>query len=76
MALDKFVKLEERLNQILESFELIQNENKGLKASTDIKDQEIAALKERISKLDSEKNLVKDKVDALLEKIDTLIQGA
>lgn len=75
MSLDKFVKLEERLNQILESFELIQNENKGLKASTDIKDLEITALKERIDKLDSEKNLVKDKVDALLEKLDALIQG-
>ncbi|MBI1910882.1 MAG: cell division protein ZapB [Deltaproteobacteria bacterium] len=76
MMIDNFERLEEGLSRLLTSYEGLKSENRDLKQSLDAKDQVIAELQEKVKKLDSERAKVKDKVDSLLGKLDSLIQIA
>ncbi|HLC17673.1 MAG TPA: cell division protein ZapB [Thermodesulfobacteriota bacterium] len=69
-------RLEDGVGQLLDRYDLLQAEVRGLKEALGSKEREIRDLKERIKKLDSEKGLVREKVDSLLTRLDGLVQGA
>lgn len=76
MALDKFEKLEEGLSRLLAAYEALSAENREINAVHGSKDEEIAALKEKIARLEKERDQVRERVDGLLLKLETLMQGA
>lgn len=76
MALDKFEKLEEGLGRLLAAYEALSGENREILAAQGSKDAEIAALKERVARLERERDQVRERVDGLLQKLETLMQGA
>ena len=76
MPLDKFEKLEEGLGRLLSGYEVLRDENNGLKEALEARERELGELRERLRKMDREKALVKDKVDALLGKIEGMTQSA
>ncbi len=76
MVFEKFERIEEGINRLLEGYEELKAENIELKDSIGAKDSEIEELRERLKRLDKEKALVKEKVETLLQKLDSLIQGA
>ncbi len=76
MPLDKFEKLEEGLGRLLSGYEVLRGENNGLKEALEARERELGELRERLRKMDREKALVKDKVDALLGKIEGITQSA
>ncbi|MDO8427106.1 MAG: hypothetical protein Q7T24_06300 [Deltaproteobacteria bacterium] len=75
MALDKFDKLEEGLGRLLKNYEVIKAENLNLANAIRAKNQEIEELKEKVKRIDRERLLVKEKVDTLLAKLDSLMQN-
>lgn len=76
MALDKFQRLEEGLNRLLAGYEGITASNRDLMDSLAAKDLLITELKEKISRLEGEKDQVREKVDGLLSRLEGLIQNA
>jgi len=76
MVFEKFERIEEGINRLLEGYEGLKAENIELKDSIGAKDSEIEELREKLKRLDKEKALVKEKVETLLQKLDSLIQGA
>lgn len=76
MALDKFERLEEGLGRLLTAYEALSAEKREAVAAHGSKDEEIAALKERIAGLEKERDQVRERVDALLARLETLMQGA
>ncbi|MBI5492555.1 MAG: cell division protein ZapB [Deltaproteobacteria bacterium] len=74
MALDKFDKLEKGLGRLLRSYEAVKAENNGLLNAVRAKNQEIEELKEKVKKVDRERHQVKEKVDTLLARLDSLMQ--
>ncbi len=74
MALDKFDKLEEGLGRLLQSYEAIKAENNSLLNAVRSKNQEIEELKEKVKRVDLERHQVKEKVDTLLARLDSLMQ--
>lgn len=76
MALDKFEKLEEGLCRLLEAYESLAREKREMLASQGSKDEELAALREKVARLEREKEQVRERVDGLLARLETLMQGA
>lgn len=76
MPSDSFDRIEQGLGKLLEGYESLKAENDSLKNAIESKDLEIKTLSEKVKSLDREKALVKEKVDMLLGKLDSLIQGA
>ena len=76
MVFEKLERIEEGINRLLEGYEGLKAENIELKDSIGAKDSEIEELREKLKRLDKEKALVKEKVETLLQKLDSLIQGA
>ena len=76
MALDNFDRLEAGLTRLLAAYETLAAEKEGFKEVLAAKDLEIAELKSKLNKLEGERDEVREKVDGLLEKLESLIQGA
>jgi cell division protein ZapB len=76
MALEKFERLEAGLSRLLAEYEALSAENREILASQGSKDQEVAALREKVAKLEKERDQVRERVDGLLAKLETLMQGA
>jgi len=76
MALEKFEKLEEGLGRLLAAYEEVSVQNRESLASRETKDLELAALREKVARLEKERDQVRERVDALLVKLETLMQGA
>lgn len=76
MALEKFDKLEEGLSRLLAAYEALVAENREILASQSSKESEMAALREKVLRLEKEREEVREKVDGLLMKLETLMQGA
>lgn len=72
-ALDKFDRLEERILKLLEVNSRISLENKAMKEALAARDREAAGLMEKTKALDREKKAVKEKVDTLLKRLDSLV---
>lgn len=76
MALEKFERLEEGLGRLLAAYEALSAENREILASQSAKDNEVAALREKVARLEKERDQVRERVDGLLVKLETLMQGA
>lgn len=76
MALEKFERLEEGLGRLLAAYEALSAENREILASQGDKDKEVAALREKVARLEKERDQVRERVDGLLAKLETLMQGA
>ena len=74
MGLTKFEELEEKVNQLLKGFEELEMENGRLRASLEEKDRSVRELAEKVERSHEEKVQVRDRVDILLTRLDTLIQ--
>lgn len=72
-ALDNFNRLEERILRLLEANSSISADNKTMRDLLAARDREVARLMEKIEKLGKEKEAVKEKVDTLLERLDSLV---
>lgn len=72
-ALGGFARLEERILRLLEANSGIVAENKAMRGALADKDREIDELREKIDRLDNEKGAVKEKVDTLLARLDSLV---
>jgi predicted nucleic acid-binding Zn-ribbon protein len=75
MALEKFERLEEGLSRLLTAYEALSAEKREMLASYGAKDIEIASLKEKVAKLEKERDQVRERVDGLLVKLESLMQG-
>lgn len=73
MGLYNFEGLDERLQKLLESYDELKAENRKLGSLLKVKKSENDWLKERLKALDSEKGLVKDKVDDLIERLENIV---
>jgi predicted nucleic acid-binding Zn-ribbon protein len=76
MGLDKFERLEKEINGLIKAYESVKAENTELRKEIASKTGEVEGLKAKISQLDREKGLVRERVDALIDRLDSLIQGA
>ncbi|HBG47682.1 MAG TPA: hypothetical protein DDW94_11955 [Deltaproteobacteria bacterium] len=76
MALDRFERLEEGMTRLLAAYETLSAEKEGFKEAVSSKDLEIAGLKEKLKRLEGERDQVREKVDGLLARMESLIQGA
>jgi chromosome segregation ATPase len=76
MELSKFEELEEKLNQLLKGCESLEGENRKLRDLLGGKGEEIKGLKKRIERLNREKGQVREKVESLLSRLNSMIQKA
>ena len=76
MALENFERLEAGLGRLLTAYEELSAQNRESLASREAKDLELAALRDKVVKLEKERDQVRERVDALLAKLETLMQGA
>ncbi|MBI5893516.1 MAG: cell division protein ZapB [Deltaproteobacteria bacterium] len=76
MDLDKFDALEQRVGSLIDGYGTLKQENKRLAHELESKEKELYKLKERLSKLDGEKGIIKEKVENILQKVDGLLQSA
>ena len=76
MALEKFERLEEGLGRLLAAYEALSAENREILSSQGVKDNEGAALREKVAKLEKERDQVRERVDGLLAKLEALMQSA
>lgn len=72
-ALGRFDRLEERILRLLEANSGIAAENKAMRDALADKAREIEELREKIDRLDKEKGAVREKVDTLLARLDSLV---
>ncbi|WKZ33597.1 MAG: cell division protein ZapB [Thermodesulfobacteriota bacterium] len=76
MVIEQFERLEAGLLRLLAAHEAASAEKEALKAEISSKDIEIAELKKNLKRLEGERDQVREKVDGLLARLETLIQGA
>lgn len=76
MTLERFEMLEEGLTKLLDGYEQLKTENQDLKTVIGTKELEIRELQGKMKELDKEKNMVREKVDKLLGRLDSIVQGA
>ncbi|MEE8575111.1 MAG: hypothetical protein V3T30_06835 [Thermodesulfobacteriota bacterium] len=72
MVFEKFNKLEEQVKKLLEGNSSLEVENLKLLSLVKTKKAEVEWLKGRITDMDKEKDIVKDKIDGLIESLDGL----
>ncbi len=72
MAPEKFDRLDEKVQTLLEKHEHLKAENRKLLSLLKVKKSEVEWLKERLKASDSEKVLVKAKVDGLIERVESI----
>lgn len=65
--------LEEKIDQIVKKMEVLSQENATFKEIIKEKEAVIQSAQERIEALEEEKELIKAKVDGILEKISLVI---
>ncbi len=65
--------LEEKIDQIVKKMEVLSQENATFKEKIKEKEAVIQSSQERIEALEEEKELIKAKVDGILEKISLVI---
>ena len=76
MELENFGKLEGRITSLLRTYQELEAKNNTLKEELGLKEQKIKELKERLSRFEKEKGLVREKVEGLITRLDGLIQNA
>lgn len=67
---DKFSLLEAKINKIIQETAELKADNERLQESINIKENEIRGLKDRISQLEQEREMILGKIDVLLGKLE------
>ena len=71
--IDKFDVLEEKITQLVEAYSALLDEKSALATQLAQKDSEMEMLKERVSLLSREREVAREKVEGLLNRVDRLI---
>jgi chromosome segregation ATPase len=71
--LDKFDVLEEKITKLVEAYSTLQDEKTSLGEELAQKDLEIQKLKDKISHLSHEREIAREKVEGLLNRVERLI---
>ncbi len=69
-------RLEEVIKDLVSRYETVNAENRELREGLDIRELEIKGLKKKLEQLDSERALVRERVDALISHVEGLVSGA
>jgi len=69
-------RLEEGIKELVSRYENASVENRELRDGLNIRELEIKGLKKKLEKLDSERALVRERVDALISHVEGLVSGA
>ena len=72
MDLSSFARLEKKIEELLERLKELGSENAELRGRLEEKEIEVNELNELLSAQDAERDQVKDRVEQLLAKLDTL----
>jgi chromosome segregation ATPase len=71
--MEKFDILEEKISRLIDSYSGLREEKTALEERLAEKDLEIQKLKERISLLSREREVAREKVEGLLNRVDRLL---
>ena len=72
MDLSAFNRLEEKIEELLERLNALGEENALIRSRLEEKDKEVAELQELLEAQDTERDQVRNRVEQLLAKLDTL----
>lgn len=69
-------RLEEVIKELVGRYETVNAENRELRDGLNIRELEVKGLKKKLEQLDSERALVRERVDALISHVEGLVSGA
>ena len=72
MTIERFAELEKKVANILEKYALLKKDKEKIEARLAYKDKENEDFKKNRGKVLEERNVIKRKLDGLIEKIDSL----
>jgi chromosome segregation ATPase len=72
VQIEHLSELEEKVSNILEKYELLKKDKEKIEARLVSKNKEIEDVKKHLGKVLEERNVIKRKLDGLIEKIDSL----
>lgn len=75
MELVAFEELEKKVDQLIRQHIELNEENKRLNETLNLKDKEIENLYSKLEKIGREKGLIREKVETLLKRVEGLIQA-
>ena len=70
---DNIELLEEKVTQLVEAYASLKNEKNSIGERLGEREQEIQGLNDKLSRLSQERQTAREKIDALLNRIDRLI---
>ena len=73
--MDKFDILEEKINQLVDAYSALRREKDSLGERLAEKESEIQKLQERINQFSRERDMAREKVEGLLNRVDRLISS-
>ncbi len=68
-------RLEESIKELVSRYEVASSENRELRDGLNMRELEIKGLRKKLEKLNNERALVKEKVDALINHIEGFVSG-
>jgi len=72
VSLELFEVLEKKLEQVLDQYQTLKSDNAGLLKSLEDKEQALLEAKDTLEKMTRERELVRHRIDQLLNKIEIL----
>lgn len=72
MALELFEVLERKLEQVLGQYQTLQNENATITKMLEEQEKALAETREALSKMNKERDAVRQRIDQLLNKLEVL----
>ena len=72
MALELFEVLERKLEQVLGQYQTLQNENATLMKMLEEQEKALAETREALGKMNKERDVVRQRIDQLLNKLEVL----
>lgn len=72
VALELFEQLEQKLEQILKQYQSLQSENAALAKLLEDQEKALAEAQETVSRLQKERDAVRQRIDQLLNKLEVL----
>jgi cell division protein ZapB len=72
VALELFEVLERKLEQVLGQYQTLQNENATLMKMLEEQEKALAETREALSKMNKERDAVRQRIDQLLNKLEVL----
>ncbi len=68
-------RLEKSIKELVSRYEAASEENQRLKEGLNMRELEIKGLKKKIERLNNERALVRERVDALISHVEGLVSG-